>query len=81
MIYTGIDVAKDKHDCLIIDSDGVILFPTFTISNNRQGFDQLLANLKSCGDDFSKMKVGLEATGHYSDNLLEFLSPMISPSR
>jgi len=73
MIYAGIDVAKDKHDCLIVDSDGVILFPTFTISNNRQGFNQLLANLKSCGDDLSKIKVGLEATGHYSNNLLEFL--------
>lgn len=73
MIYVGIDIAKDKHDCLIVDSDGVILFPTFTISNNRQGFGELLTNLKICGSDFSKIKVGLEATGHYSDNLLEFL--------
>jgi hypothetical protein len=47
MIYVGIDVAKDKHDCLIVDSDGVILFPTFTIPNNRQGFDELLTNLKN----------------------------------
>jgi transposase len=73
MIYVGIDVAKDKHDCLIVDSDGVILFPTFTIPNNRQGLDELLTNLKICGNDLSKIKVGLEATGHYSDNLLEFL--------
>jgi len=73
MIYTGIDVAKDNHDCLIVDSDGVILFPTFTISNNKQGFNELLKNLKMCGSDLAKMKVGLEATGHYSDNLLEFL--------
>jgi len=73
MIYTGIDVAKDKHDCLIVDSDGMCLFPTFTIPNNKQGFDELLANLKTCGGDLAKIKVGLEATGHYSDNLLEFL--------
>jgi transposase len=73
MIYAGIDVAKDKHDCLIVDSDGVILFQTFTIPNNRQGFGELLTNLKMCGGDFTKMKAGLEATGHYSDNLLEFL--------
>ena len=73
MIYVGIDVAKDKHDCLIVDSDGVIIFQKFTIPNNKQGFDQLLTNLKTCGSDSSKMKVGLEATGHYSDNLLEFL--------
>ena len=34
MIYVGIDVAKDKHDCLITDSDGVVLFEPFTIPNN-----------------------------------------------
>ena len=26
MIYVGIDVAKDKHDCCILGSDGEILF-------------------------------------------------------
>ena len=37
MIYVGIDIAKDKHDCFIINSDGEILFHTFTISNNHEG--------------------------------------------
>ncbi len=73
MIYAGIDVAKDKHDCLIVDSNGVVLSNTFTIPNNRQGFDELFANLKTHSKDLSGLKVGLEATGHYSDNLLEFL--------
>ena len=26
MIYIGIDVAKDKHDCFITNSDGEVLF-------------------------------------------------------
>ena len=39
MIYVGIDVAKDKHDCFITNSDGELLFKSFTISNNREGFD------------------------------------------
>ncbi len=26
MIYVGIDIAKDKHDCFITNSDGEILF-------------------------------------------------------
>ena len=26
MIYVGIDVAKDKHDCFITNSDGKVLF-------------------------------------------------------
>ncbi len=29
MIYVGIDVAKDKHDCFITNSDGEVLFHTF----------------------------------------------------
>jgi len=73
MIYVGIDVAKDKHDCLISDSDDVILFEPFTISNNSFGFDELFSKLETCSESLSGIKVGLEATGHYSDNLLEFL--------
>ncbi len=38
MIYVGIDVTKDKHDCFIINSDGEVLFPVFIIQNNRNGF-------------------------------------------
>ena len=73
MIYAGIDVAKDKHDCLIIDGDGIEFYPTFTIRNDRTGFEDLLERLVHCSGDLSKIKVGLEATGHYSDNLLGFL--------
>ena len=73
MIYVGIDVAKDKHDCFITNSDGGVLFQSFTIPNNREGFDTLFQKIISVADDFSKVKVGLEATGHYSYNLLGFL--------
>ena len=73
MIYAGIDVAKDKHDCLIVDSYGKVLSHVFTITNNKQGFEELFVNLKTHTKDLSELKVGLEATGHYSDNLLEFL--------
>jgi len=73
MIYAGIDVAKDKHDCLIVDSDGVVLFDPFIISNNHNGFNDLFERLMECSKDLKTIKVGLEATGHYSDNLLEFL--------
>ncbi len=73
MIYVGIDVAKDKHDCFITNSDGEVLFKSFTISNNREGFEILYQRIASVSDDFAKVKVGLEATGHYSCNLLGFL--------
>ncbi len=73
MIYVGIDVAKDKHDCFITNSDGEVLFKSFTISNNREGFKTLFQRIGSVSDDLNKVKVGLEATGHYSYNLLGFL--------
>ena len=73
MIYVGIDVAKDKHDCFIIDSDGEVLFKSFSISNNRDGFETLFQRIESVADELNKVKVGLEATGHYSYNLLGFL--------
>lgn len=73
MIFIGIDVAKDKHDCFIISSDGEVLYDVFTISNSLDGFNDLFCKIKSVSSDLSKTKVGLEATGHYSYNLLEFL--------
>ena len=73
MIYVGIDVAKDKHDCFITNSDGEILFKAFTIQNNRIGFDELYQKIRSVEVDMSKIKVGLEATGHYNYNLLGYL--------
>ena len=73
MIYVGIDVAKDKHDCFITNSDGEVLFKSFTIPNNREGFETLFQKVQSLSNDLTKIKVGLEATGHYSYNLLGFL--------
>ena len=73
MIYVGIDVAKDKHDCFITNSDGEVLFKSFTIPNNREGFETLFQRIESVSDDLTKVKAGLEATGHYSYNLLGFL--------
>lgn len=74
MIFVGIDVAKDKHDCFIISSEGEVLADVFTVSNSREGFEHLLQTINTCtGIGNSKIKVGLEATGHYSYNLLGFL--------
>ncbi len=79
MIYVGIDVAKDKHDCYICDSDGVELFPPFVIANNREGFKELMERIRSSSEDLSKVKVGLEATGHYSYNILGYLISQGAP--
>lgn len=73
MILVGIDVAKDKHDCFISNSDGEVLFDVFTIPNTISGFSELYEKITSVAEDFSKVKVGLEATGHYSYNILGFV--------
>lgn len=73
MIYVGIDVSKDKHDCTIVSSDGEVLADVFTIQNNLDGFKLLFQRIKSAAPDLTKVKVGLEATGHYSYNILGFL--------
>ena len=73
MVCVGIDVAKDKHDCFIISSEGEILADVFTIRNNAEGFDTLLQAIRRSTRPEDKIKVGLEATGHYSYNILGFL--------
>jgi transposase len=73
MICIGIDVAKDKHDCFILSSEGEILSDVFTVRNNREGFENLLQRIQSCTQKSDKIMVGLEATGHYSYNILGFL--------
>lgn len=42
MIYLGIDVSKDKHDCCILSQDGELLTKPFSVPNSRQGYDKLL---------------------------------------
>lgn len=73
MIYVGIDVAKDKHDCCIISSDVEILKDHFTFPNNLNGFNSFLSLLTSFSTNMKNIKVGLESTGHYSNNILEFI--------
>ena len=75
MICVGIDVAKDKHDCCILNSDGEILRDVFTFPNTADGFDMLYRAITDVipATDFQHVRIGLEATGHYSVNLVAFI--------
>ncbi len=73
VVSVGINVSKDKHDCFIASSEGEVLADVFTIPNNMDGFHCLLQRIQDCTNSQDKIKVGLEATGHYSYNLLGFL--------
>lgn len=74
MIYVGIDIAKDKHDCVIVNDEGEILVDCFTFSNHMDGFNLLFEKIISITDNVENIKIGLEATGHYSYNILGFLT-------
>ncbi len=67
MICVGIDVAKDKHDCFITNSEGEVLFNPFSISNNREGFETLF------------QRIVLIPQIRYS-HMQECLPPLINPN-
>lgn len=73
MVSIGIDISKDKHDCFILNSEGEVLADVFTVPNNMEGFNILLGKIRDCTAPQEKIRVGLEATGHYSCNILGFL--------
>lgn len=75
MIYVGIDVASEKHDLCILDDIGTVLCDDFSFRNDRTGFKQLLKQISSNlpGQSNQNARIGLESTGHYSVNLVNFL--------
>ncbi len=70
--YVGLDIAKFKHDCFIMDHNGEVIRESFSFRNDHSGFLQLL-DVLSALDRSSTIKIGLEATGHYATNLKIFL--------
>ena len=73
MIYLGIDVSKDKHDCCILSQDGELLTKPFSVLNSRQGYDKLFSLVSSFENNPENVKAGLEATGPYSFAILGYL--------
>ena len=70
MYYIGIDISKFKHDCAVIDDSGEIVTPSWSFTNDAEGFSQLKLLLNSLDTETG---IGLESTGHYGMNLKMFL--------
>ena len=70
MYFVGIDISKFKHDCAIVDELGDVVTPSWSFRNDCEGFS-LLKELLDALD--GEKKIGLEATGHYGQNLKLFL--------
>jgi len=74
MNFVGIDVAKTFHMVSIVDENETrIINKAFKIENTMDGFEKLLRVLDSISLNKDNFTLGLEATGIYGENLLEFL--------
>lgn len=69
MVYIGIDIAKFKHFASVVSSDGKVIVKPFPFENSRQGFMKLIEEI----ENFQDCLIGLESTGHYAENLIDFL--------
>ncbi len=69
MVYIGIDIAKFKHFASVVSSDGKVIVKPFPFENSRKGFMKLVEEI----ENFHDCLIGLESTGHYADNLIQFL--------
>ena len=66
--YIGIDVAKNKFDVYLQPENGSPKQGQF--NNNQAGFEAFLAWVKQ---HTHSPWIGMEATGHYSELLADFL--------
>ena len=70
MYFVGIDISKFKHDCAIVDELSDVITPSWSFPNDCEGFSLLKELLDALNGE---RKIGLEATGHYGQNLKLFL--------
>lgn len=83
MRYVGIDIAAKEHVVAVVDEAGQALVAPTRFAEDAQGYDQLRTVLGNPSD----LRIVLEATGHYWQNLAAFLVAqghavaVVNPSR
>lgn len=65
-------MSKYKHDCTVLDESGEIIVNDFVFANSSEGFNSFKTLLSSLASP-DQIKIGFEATGHYTSNLKLFL--------
>jgi len=74
MEYVGIDIAKDFHVVTIIDKNEVKYYKkSFKVINSNDGYKFLIKKLDKISTNKNNFIIGVEATGIYGENLVEFL--------
>ena len=72
IIYSGIDVSKDKLD-IALTKDGINIISTATFQNSLLGFQRLSSWIKKRSKDFASIHFCIEATGIYHEEIAEYL--------
>lgn len=75
-LVVGVDIAKDYQWARFVDFRGIERNCALKFKNNRSGFEAILARIREISkkENFTKVVVGMEPTGHYwkaSANWLE----------
>lgn len=73
MVYIGFDIAKENHYASFADSNGEVIVEAFLVKNSINGFNFFMDKLKENNIEISDCLVGMESTGHYGENLIQFL--------
>jgi transposase len=68
-MFAGIDIASERHVLARLDGAGTAIGKPITITENREGYDALLAALGP-----PPVLIVMEATGHYWKNLFAVLT-------
>lgn len=73
MYYIGFDIAKENHYASIANSNGEVIQEAFLVKNSINGFNYFMDKLNEHNINISDCLVGMESTGHYGENLIQFL--------
>jgi transposase len=77
MYYVGIDVAKSFHVVTIIDNgENKVTSKPIRVTNDMDGYSKFIIKLETISSNRSDFIIGLEATGIYGENLLEYLNSL-----
>ena len=70
--FVGIDVSKYFHVACVVDEFGEVHIDPFKFDNNLDGFNMLISKIKKILNE--DITFGFESTGHYHQNLFNFLT-------
>lgn len=65
MFIIGIDIAKRKHEAVIVDETGKIVQKAFSFANTCTGYNKLLDRVRKFSEQKEQLVFGMESTSHY----------------